>query len=250
MNNERLAALISEGGNDELLPILWEKMRRFYRMQAKKYAARYSEQCAKYGITADDLQQEGYLSMLETVKSYTSKDTDAAFITFCGYQFLNKCASLIGIRAGHRTDALNRCTVSLNEPLENKDRDTDGERGDLIEDQDAGAPFDNIERGDLSEKVRQVIAETLTDEREREIIERHFYGGETYKGIAAAEGISAERVRQIRQRAYNHLRNNKHLQELAEIDYYQHIGTAAAQRGGSIEERIAEYKERRGLLAG
>lgn len=99
MNNERLAALISEGGNDELLPILWEKMRRFYRMQAEKYAARYSEQCAKYGVTADDLQQEGYLSMLETVKSYTSKDTDAAFITFCGYQFLNKCASLIGIRA-------------------------------------------------------------------------------------------------------------------------------------------------------
>lgn len=250
MTNEALAALIGAGGNDELIPVLWEKVRKFYRMQADKYAARYPEQCARHGITAADLQQEGYLSMLEAVKAYASKETDAAFITFCGLHYKNKCASLTGIRAGHRSDALNRCYISLNEPLENKDGDTDGERGDLIEDQDAGAPFGNIERGDLSEKVRQVIAETLTDERERKIIERHFYGGETYKGIAAAEGISAERVRQIRQRAYNHLRNNKHLQELAEIDYYQHIGTAATQRGGSIEERIAEYKERRGLLAG
>lgn len=250
MTNEALAALIGAGGNDELIPVLWEKVRKFYRMQANKYAARYPEHCAKYGITADDLQQEGYLSMLETVTTYASKETDAAFITFCGYQFSNKCASLIGIRAGHRTDALNRCTVSLNEPITNKDGDSDTERGDLVEDQDAGAPFDDIEQRDLSERVRQTISETLTDERERKIIERHFLKGETYQAIAEAEGISKERVRQIRERAYRTLRRSRQLQALAEIDYYQHIGTAAAQRGGSIEERIAEYKERRGLLAG
>ena len=248
MNNERLAALIGAGGNDNLIPVLWEQMRKFYRMQANKYAERYPEQCARHGVTADDLQQEGYLSMLETVKSYASKDTGAAFITFCGYQFSNKCASLIGIRAGHRADALNRCFMSLNEPLENKDGDTDGERGDLIEDQDAGAPFDDVERRDLSERVRQAVQDTLTDERERDIIEQYFFSGRTYKEIAAAEGISIERVRQIRQRAYRALRRSRKLQKLAELDEYQHIGVTAVLRGGSIVERIAEKRAR--ILAG
>lgn len=250
MTNEALAALIGAGGNDELLPILWDKMRKFYRMQADKYAARYPEQCARHGITAADLQQEGYLSMLEAVKAYAGKDTDAAFITFCGLHYKNKCASLTGIRAGHRSDALNRCYISLNEPLENKDGDTDAERGDLIEDTEASAPFEEVERRDQSERVRAVCRTALKDERERRTIELYYFEGRTLKEIAAAEGLSIERIRAIKARAYRHLMNNRALRALASLDYYQHISVTACQRAGSVVERIAEYKERRGLLAG
>ena len=246
MTNEALAELIGAGGNDELIPVLWEKVRKFYRMQADKYAAHYPEQCARYGVTAADLQQEGYLSMLEAVKAYSRKapETDAAFITFCGLHYKNKCASLIGIRRGHTSDALNRCYISLNEPLENKDGDTDAERGDLIEDTEASAPFEEVERRDQSERVRAVCRTALKDERERRTIELYYFEGRTLKEIAAAEGLSIERIRAIKARAYRHLMNNRALRALASLDYYQHISVTACQRAGSAVERIAERRER------
>lgn len=246
MTNEQLAALIGEGGNDELIPVLWEKMRKFYRLQADKWAARFPEQCALYGVTAADLQQEGFLSMLEAVKAYSQKasNTEAKFITFCSYQFTNKCAGLTGIRAGHRSDALNRCFISLNEPLESKDGDTDGERGELIPDPDAGKPFEDLERRDYAESIRAVMCAALTDDRERETLVQYFFEGRTLKSIAEREGVSLERTRQIKNRAIRHLTKGKTLKALAALDYYQHVGVNAVQRDGSIVERIVERRER------
>lgn len=215
MTNEALAALIGAGGNDELLPVLWDKMRNFYRMQAGKYATRYREQCARYGVTAADLQQEGYLSMLEAVKAYAGKDTDAAFITFCGYHFSNKCASLIGIRAGHTSDALNRCYVSLNEPLEDKSGGEDAERGDFIEDKEAGAAFDDLERRDQSERVREAVRKALTDEKECYTFEQYYFEGQTLEQIAAAAGLSLESVQRAKSSAYRRLQSNPAMRALA-----------------------------------
>lgn len=242
MNNEQLAALIGAGENDGLLPDLWENMSRFYKKLSEQYAVRYAENCARYGITAADLYQESYLSMLDAVKAYSGKDADAAFITFAGYCYKNRVFSLIGLRAGHRSDALNRCIMSLNEPLEDKDGDGDAERGDLVSDQSAGAPFEDIERRDQAERVRAAVCAALTDKQERQTIERHFFEGKTLQEIAEAEGVSLELVQRVKIRAYRHLRNNRALQALADIDYYQHIGAAACQRGGSIVERIAERR--------
>lgn len=37
MTNERMAEIIAEGDNDELLPLLWEKMRRLFGMWADNF---------------------------------------------------------------------------------------------------------------------------------------------------------------------------------------------------------------------
>ena len=36
MTNEQLAAFIKEGGNDELIPILWERVRKLMYMKSDK----------------------------------------------------------------------------------------------------------------------------------------------------------------------------------------------------------------------
>lgn len=252
MTNEALAALIGAGGNDELIPVLWEKVRKFYRMQADKYAARYPEQCARYGVTAADLQQEGYLSMLEAVKAYAGKDTDAAFITFCGLQYKNKCASLIGIRRGHTSDALNRCYISLNEPLENKDGDTDATRGELIPDPEAEKPFQLIEREDYRQWIRQTmqrVLEPYENPRLWEVIKGYYFEGRTLQSFADEWGITKERVRGIRQSAERKLQRSAELRKQYMLSEYHHIGIEAFTRGGSIVERVAEERDRTNAYA-
>ena len=55
MTNEQLAAFIKQGGNDELIPILWERIRKLMYMKSDKvYGALESRfiQCGvlMYGI--------------------------------------------------------------------------------------------------------------------------------------------------------------------------------------------------------
>lgn len=68
MNNERLAALIGEGGNDELLPLMWEKMRKLFKLWADKFYTGHKARCDLCGVTNSDLFQECYFVMLEAIR--------------------------------------------------------------------------------------------------------------------------------------------------------------------------------------
>ena len=101
MTNEHIAALIGEGGNDELLPLLWEKMLRFYRMAAQKYERLHSVRCAQCGVTYEDILQESYFAMLDSIKAYNERTPEQAalrFISFCGCPFRTRASALIGMR--------------------------------------------------------------------------------------------------------------------------------------------------------
>lgn len=60
MTNEALAALIQQGGNDELLPVLWEKTAKLlYKISAQTYTL-YKDTMKQHGIEPEDLNQEAY----------------------------------------------------------------------------------------------------------------------------------------------------------------------------------------------
>lgn len=203
MTNELLAAQIG-AGRRELLPELWANVWRFYRRQAARYAARYAGLLDRRGLTVEDLTQEGYFAMLDALRAYNGKQTDAAFLTFAGYHYKNRCYNLIGLRA-RRADALDRCAVYLDAPID----DSDGsELGELIEDTNAADAFQAVELSEIADALRDV----LTDERERELITRHFYGGQTFPEIAAAMGLTVEDVNRLKERTYRRLRNCRRLQ--------------------------------------
>ncbi len=135
MTNEQLAALIGAGGNDELLSLLWEKMRKFYRMASDKYARQHANKCTQCGVTADDIRQESYFAMLDSIKAYNDRKPEQEalhFISFCGFHFRHYADLLIGNnRRGTHKDPLKNAVISLDEALPDKDGDTDTTRGEL-----------------------------------------------------------------------------------------------------------------------
>ncbi len=68
MTNERLAELIREGGNDELLPILWDKTRLLIFKKCGTIRRFYSEKLERFGYSLENLQQESYNALIFAVK--------------------------------------------------------------------------------------------------------------------------------------------------------------------------------------
>lgn len=201
MDNELLAAQIGEGRR-ELLPELWANVWKFYRRQAARYAARYAGLLDRRGLTVEDLTQEGYFAMLDALRAYNGT---TKFLTYAGYYYKNRCYNLLGLRARH-ADALDRCTVYLDAPID----DSDGsELGELIEDTNAADAFQVVELSEIADALRDV----LTDEQGRELITRHFYGGQTFPEIAAAMGLTLEDVNRLKAQTYRQLRNCRRLQQ-------------------------------------
>lgn len=70
MENEQLAELIQQGGNDELLPLLWDKMRVLIYKKCGEIWRSYSAKLELFGYSLDDLRQEGYNALIFAVKGY------------------------------------------------------------------------------------------------------------------------------------------------------------------------------------
>ena len=70
MTNEMLAQFIQEGGNDELIPILWEKVRKLLYVKADRFYSLYKSACDGSGVDAWDIRQASYSAFLDAVKAY------------------------------------------------------------------------------------------------------------------------------------------------------------------------------------
>lgn len=249
MTNEQLAELIGQGGNEELLPLLWEKMRKLYIQWSGKYYTAYKNRCDLCGVSADDLRQEAYLSMLEAVKAYNSRTEehkDTAFTSYCLYPFKNHAAELIGVRTTReRNEALNITHSSLDEPLDYGDGDTSATISDIIPDQEAEQPFRDIEQEDYCRTVRELVAAVLNEKpREHDVIKRRYYDNETLSTIAADMGVSGERVRQLEKVALRRLRKSPEFMSFAEINFYRHVSfNRFCRTHKSAVEEIAEKRE-------
>ena len=249
MTNEHIAALIGEGGNDELLPLLWEKMLRFYRMAAQKYERLHSVRCAQCGVTYEDILQESYFAMLDSIKAYNERTPEQAalrFISFCGFPFRIRAASLIGMRTkAGQAEPLNNSAYSLDEHIRSDDGDEGTTRGELVPDETAEEPFREIEQADYRRDIRNTVQAALSGSpRELSVIEHIYYAGDTLVSTGAIIGVSTERVRQLRQRAIRQLYKNKHLRELYGASPYRHVGVTQFRICGSIVEQAAEQRER------
>lgn len=250
MTNEQLAELIGQGGNEELLPLLWEKMRKLYIQWSGKYYTAHKNRCELCGVSADDLRQEAYLSMLEAVKAYNSRPDehkDSLFTSYCLYPFNNHAAELIGVRTTReRNEALNITHSSLDEPLDYGDGDTSATIGDIIPDQEAEKPFRDIEQEDYCRTVRELVAAVLDEKpREHDVIKRRYYDNETLSTIAADMGVSGERVRQLEKVALRRLRKSPEFMSFAEINFYRHVSfNHFCRTHKSAVEEIAEKREK------
>lgn len=205
MESEQLAELIQQGGNDELLPLLWEKTRALIYMKCSQYWGFYSAKLERFGYSLDDLRQEGYNALIFAVKQYKS-DKEYKLITYLNYALKNVIRGLLK----GENDALNRLdTQSLDQPL---GEGNDGDSllvEDIIPDERATAVFENIERLDGYAALYEALDRLPPDLRE--VIREHYFEGLTFQQIGERLGLSRDQARQLHNKALKELRNNRAL---------------------------------------
>lgn len=194
MTNEQLAGFIKDGGSDELIPLLWERVRRLLYSKADSEYRKRPEQFDRCGVTARDLKQVCYTDVfLKALEGYDA-GKGLQFTTYLTYPFMRAVETVLGARGGRQnTRPLDNC-ISLDAPVND---DADGEPltlADVLPDDSLEPLDDQITRADMKRIVRAAVREL--DEPFCEYITRHYFGGESLNEIGRRHGITGERVRQ------------------------------------------------------
>jgi len=205
VTNEQLAELIQEGGNDELLPLLWDKTHILIYKKCSQYWGFYSAKLERFGYSLDDLRQEGYNVLNFAVKAYRS-EKGYKFTSYLSYALKNVIRGMLSGSA----DALNRSeTQSLEEPLgEGKD----GEPlllEDIVPDERAAAVYEDIERRNGYTALYEAVDCLPSDLRE--VVQEYYFEELTFKQIGEQHGFSLDRAYQLHNKAIRELRKNRAL---------------------------------------
>lgn len=240
--------------NEELwaagrLPELWEAVERLLYQMARKYYFRHGkDNCARHGVTLDDLQQECYFAFLDAVKAYKPEKG----YKFTSYLFLpakNRFRACMGIFT--KLDALNYAD-SLNAPAA---EDSETESGDLIPDPEGEVPLEAVDEKAEHEYLREHLETALASLTpiQAAVIRGKYYRRQTNPQIAETLHVTPQDVRRELEKGLRELRGKRQVWEIREeyLERAAYHGTgwiAWHYEQGSVEERTTERLEKRGLL--
>lgn len=238
LTNEQLAEFIQQGGNDDLKPVLWERVRRLMYMRSSMYFRRYTDYCNEHSVTELDLKQQAYQAYEIALQKFESGR--GKFNTVLGYAFKSNIRSLF------KRDALNAAD-SLDRIIDTGDGGSDTALIDFIADDTAESPFELIEENSQREETAKILRKCVDslNEREKAVIDGYFYNGETLGSIGNAFGISSVRVQHIRDKALQNMFVMPEIQKLGdEYGYtaravYHDSLTSFRQHGECAVEHIA-----------
>ena len=146
---------------------------------------------------------------------------------------------------------LERHSGSRDTPLDDEDGGA-ATLGDLQPDPAAAGEMLEVEEKLYHEQLHDALEEAMEKltTQEGEVLRRIYYAGHTLQQISADEGISFQRVQQIKNTAFRKLRNNPRLRRWRDEVISSHAwhGTSftAWAHCGSVEERTVEYLEAHG----
>lgn len=204
MTNEQLAEFIQHGGNEELVPILWERVCKLLYMIADKYCRGHCEMCVKCGVTVYDLKQQAYSAYLGAVRAY-SAEKGYKFTSYLDLQFKAAVRPLFG------KDPLNSAE-SLNTAL-SADDENGAEIIDLIADNTALYNFERIDKADTVAVVRGAVGR-LPDEL-KDVIHLRYYENLSIRATAHRLAIAENEVLNRERKALRFLRQDKAMKLLA-----------------------------------
>ncbi len=237
MTNEQLAEFIQQGGNDELLPLLWDKCRKLVYMRCEQLFRANSERFTRHGFEEWDFKQSAYEGFLKAIEAY-KPDKSYKFITYLGYHIRNVMRDMLGRSEAGNGDALNMCLSLESATVQEGDELI----GDTIPDEAAIYPFEEIEAKDTRRVVRETVE--LLPLRERSTIKAIYFENRAIKDIGKEQGVSYETVRQNRDKALRILKQFPVLYDLYDSSItYASRSAAACLRIGSTVETDAERRE-------
>ncbi len=238
MTNEQLAAFIKQGGNDELIPILWERIRKIMYMKSDSVYSTLQGRFQQCGVDIWDLKQSCYMAFLKAVEGY-KPNTGNKFTSYLSYPFKNAVNELIGVRTQkQKHEPLNDCT-SLDTPL--KEEEPDGNTlVDMIADDNAVNAVELVEL-EYDYRVLHEAVDGLKYPQNR-VINSYYFEDKSMKDIGSEMGISGQRISQILHKGLRCLRRSEPLRQLYRIDKIHEL-TKSMSRFEYMPDRHAEYME-------
>lgn len=232
MTNEQLAGFIQSGGNDELIPILWERIRKLMYMKSDKVYNALQGRFQQCGVEVWDLKQACYTAFLKAVEGF-KPDTGNKFTSYLSYPFKTTVNVLLCYRtAKEKNEPLNDCT-SLDMPL--KDEEPDGATlADTIADDNAVNAVELLELEDEHRILHEAV-DSLKAPMNR-VIKAYYFEDKSMKDIGADMGVSGQRISQILHKGLRCLRRSESLRRLYREDV-QHKQLNAMQRYQTIPDK-------------
>lgn len=203
MTNEQLAAFIKQGGNDELIPILWERIRKLMYMKSDRVYSTLQSRFNQCGVEIWDLKQSCYTVFLKALEGY-KPESGNKFTAYLSYPFRTVVQELTGVRTKQqKQEPLNDCT-SLDMPLNNDEPEQFTLDDTIADDNAVNAP----ERVELADDYR-VLHEAVERLKEpvNHVISEYYFQDKKMPQIAKEMGISIERVRQYKAKGLRYLRH-------------------------------------------
>ena len=162
LTNEQMFDLIKDG-NEDLKPVLWERVKKLMYLFAGRYYSKYSDYCERHGVTEWDLKQQAYIAYENSFAGY-----DLTRGKYSNYLMLMFKASLRDIF--QKKNPLDYAD-SLDRVLDTEDPNG-ATVGDFVPDPEASEPFDQIEDSSERESISRTLHEAIAelDEREQAVI--------------------------------------------------------------------------------
>ena len=232
MSSEELAVKIRAGESD-LLPVLWEQVERFVRMQAFRAAGAMGD----YGKQMEeDLYQSGYIALAAAVNTFNEEN--GAFLTWYGLYLKTAFAEASDYRTKlQRYDPI-RNAYSLDAP-------TPGTEDQTLSDTVAD-PIDQMaeaEEAIYCQELHAAMLEALAalPDDLREVIRQRFYLGRTREKAAEDMGSTSADVYNLEGKAIRQMRQEKIVKKLRPFVYADADIYAAGLRGSSVRSFEASH---------
>lgn len=246
MENEKLALQVQQG-NREALSQLWEAVRPLlFSMAWKFYQSRGKDRCTACGVTLEDLQQEAFCALCDSVNAY-NPDKGYKLTTYFSYNAENRFRACMGeLRTGDWLNYADRLETPARIP---GDEQSQHELGETIPDEAAAAAFEAVDDEQEREAFSIALCAALDDLPgiQGDVLRHRFFYRHTRGQTAQALGTTLNEVRKAESNGLRWLRFNPRVQSLRD-DMLE----TAAYRGtgwhtwyferGSVEERLVESK--------
>lgn len=241
--NEQLA-LACQAGDRQAIAQLWEQTKALICSWCYHYYERGRDRCAACGVELADLQQEGFLALLDAVQAFRPEQ-EYKFTSYLNFPLKNRCNALLGKRGAPRL--LNGCG-SLDETI-GKDKET--AIMDMIADPSAGEEFESAEDREYTRQLHEALQEAMDtlQEKHRDILQWRYYDGLTLQQCGERMQCTPEYIRQLSKQAIYRMRKGQAMKILSRFldessRAYTGTGFQAWKSGGSVQERMAERVER------
>lgn len=213
--NEELAIMIKQESRRDLLPVLWERVKKLLFMKSSSVYTRRKKAFFQCGVDLDDLKQESYFVFLRALDGY-KPDSAETFTAYLKYPFLRMVNTLLGTVNGRENAKPLDNAVSLNTTATDADGNPGAELIELVSDPDTVPHNEQITRREQKRIIRAAVMRL--DEPYREIIQRSYYHNETLSAIAKSLDMNFGQCSRARNAALLILRNTAEVKALAMYD--------------------------------